>query len=86
MNQIFTDIFTAHFGNIPKQLSTLSIRERPLDPPEDKNADRLAAIQDHIDDLMLEIEELERQYDYIASGDEEEDLRAEAMERTYHDF
>lgn len=47
----------------------------------DPNHDRLAAIQDRIDDLKLEIEELEREYDYIASGDEEEDLRAEAMER-----
>ena len=58
-------------------------RERPLDPPEDKNADRLEAIQDRMDDLQNELEELERQYDYIASGDEEEDLRAEAMERMW---
>ena len=56
-----------------------------LEPPEDKNADRLAAIQDRIDDLMLEIEELERQYDYIASGERDEDLRAEAMERMWTD-
>lgn len=81
INQTFQNILNSHFGNIGKQLDTISIREQPLAPPENKNADRLAAIQDRMDDLQNELEELERQYDYIASGDEEEDLSAEAMER-----
>lgn len=97
INQIFSDIFDSHFGGTPmgQQLSSLTIRERPVDPPEDKNADRLGSIQDKIEtikasisqkedelaDLEYDLKELEREYDYIASGDEEEDLRAEALER-----